>query len=127
VVAADPATAHLLRFSHPLPGGAVAHTLHAWTDQAELNKYDCFPSGHTEVSLVVLVACWRYWRKAFPFFLAAVSGLLVGTLYLRYHYGIDIVAGALLAWWIVSAFPQWNQAWIEHRDRLPGGRRSADA
>jgi membrane-associated phospholipid phosphatase len=62
---------------------------------------DCFPSGHTMMTLVTLHAAWRFERKAFWILLPFGSGLVVATVYLRYHYGVDVLAGIL---WYLFAF-----------------------
>jgi membrane-associated phospholipid phosphatase len=67
-------------------------------DGLEHNKTDAFPSGHTAVALVTLVYSWKYREKAlFRILVPAVSALIVSTVYLRYHYVIDVIAGVLLA------------------------------
>jgi membrane-associated phospholipid phosphatase len=64
----------------------------------EHNKTDAFPSGHTAVALVSLFLAWKYRQKAlFRVLVPAVSALIVSTVYLRYHYVIDVIAGVLLA------------------------------
>ncbi len=59
-------------------------------------KSDAFPSGHTAVTLVVLYAAYKFQKNLFWFFLPVVLALLVSTVYLRYHYVIDVIAGILL-------------------------------
>ena len=82
----------------PLEGLFAAEAL--WgllIDTLEINKFDAFPSGHTEVSLIVLFYALRYSRPAFCILFPVISLLLFSTVYLRYHYVVDLVAGALLA------------------------------
>ncbi|MBX5481500.1 MAG: phosphatase PAP2 family protein [Myxococcaceae bacterium] len=57
---------------------------------------DCFPSGHTGVTLTVLVVAWRYQRKFFWIFLPVGTGLILGTLVGRFHYGIDLICAVPL-------------------------------
>lgn len=59
-------------------------------------KRDAFPSGHTAVSLLVLVLSWQYARVLFFPLLLIVLSLLVATVYFRFHYVIDIIGGVLL-------------------------------
>jgi len=67
-------------------------------DGLEHNKTDAFPSGHTAVALVTLVYAWKYREKAlFRILAPAVSALIFSTVYLRYHYVVDVIAGILLA------------------------------
>ncbi len=59
---------------------------------------DVFPSLHVALSAVCLFVAWRYNRPSFYIFLPFVVGLWISTIYLRYHYTIDIVAGLALAY-----------------------------
>lgn len=62
-----------------------------------LAQRDAFPSGHTMMT-IVLIALGFQWRTRSRFFILAVGGLLIAaTVYLRYHYVIDVLAGAALA------------------------------
>lgn len=69
----------------------------ALLDRLEGIHYDCFPSGHT---LLTLLAWWstrrisRYFFFAFTIF--TVSQIF-STVYLRYHYVVDLLAGAVFA------------------------------
>jgi len=109
VIAEIPALAHLVTFQGPLPGSALTHWLRHSIEAAEFNMRDCFPSGHTYISLVTLLLCWRYERKLFVVMAPIVAGLIMGTLYLRYHYIIDLVAGALMAILVARLVPLWWQ------------------
>lgn len=66
-------------------------------DRAEGITRDCFPSGHTELTLLVLFYAYKLHRRSFWFFLPFGIGIILSTVYLRYHYVIDVVAGAALA------------------------------
>ena len=75
-------------------------------DTLEGTQYDCFPSGHVAV---VLVGCYIA-RKISPavFYLFLTFSMLItfSTVYLRYHYVIDVIAGAVLAILVVAAGPK---------------------
>jgi membrane-associated phospholipid phosphatase len=63
----------------------------------EKNKTDAFPSGHTAVSLMSLYYAWKSReKKLFVGLIPVVAGLIVSTVYLRYHYVIDVIAGIAL-------------------------------
>ncbi|MEQ8768380.1 MAG: phosphatase PAP2 family protein [Planctomycetota bacterium] len=75
-------------------------TQHVWTvlSSLEANKLDAFPSGHTEVTLVLMILAYRTSRRrAFPILAILGSLLIFSTVYLRYHYVIDVVVGIALA------------------------------
>lgn len=64
---------------------------------------DCFPSGHTEIPLLTLWLAHRYQRKIFRIYLPILIGMIFSTVYLRFHYVVDIFAGAALAGGIILA------------------------
>ena len=112
VIAESLDAGHLVSFGGPLDGSGITVWLRHALHTAEANKRDCFPSGHTYISLVVLFSAWRYQRRVFLPYLFVISGLILGTLYLRYHYVIDLVVGALLAWLVMKSIPDWNRKWL---------------
>jgi hypothetical protein len=57
---------------------------------------DCFPSGHTGVTLIMLIFAWRYRRTFFWIVLPVGTGLILGTLVGRFHYGIDLLCAVPL-------------------------------
>lgn len=61
----------------------------------ELAQRDVFPSGHTQMTLVVIYLAFRneLWSRWFLVVLGSL--LIVGTVYLRYHYVVDVVGGVL--------------------------------
>lgn len=80
-------------------------------------KRDAFPSGHTAVTLLVLWLSYRYDKKLFLFFLPVVSMLVFSTVYCRYHYAIDVIAGAALAFFAMITGNRLYESW--HGDRPP--------
>ena len=81
----------------PLPRGAVARAIDETLNTLESNKRDCFPSGHTMVVTAVLLEAARRSRKTFWLFLPFAAGLVVATVFCRYHYVADVLAGLTLA------------------------------
>lgn len=80
-------------------------------ESLELDMRDCFPSGHTEVTLVTLACAWRFHRATFWALFAPATGLLFSTLYLRYHYAVDVLAGAALAGLVLWSGPGLHRRW----------------
>ncbi len=81
----------------PLEGVLIREQLAGLIYWMEQFPRDCFPSGHTEIPLVALWLAYRFRRKLFYIYLPIVAGLICSTVYLRYHYVIDVIAGAALA------------------------------
>ena len=53
----------------------------------------CIPSAHVAASVVILGVFGRFIKKGFPVALFLVTGVIVSTVYNRYHYVTDMVAG----------------------------------
>ena len=53
---------------------------------------DCFPSGHTGGTLVVLSFAFLFERRVFAVMLLPATALILATLLGRFHYAIDLVA-----------------------------------
>ena len=87
-------------FTVPLVGG-MATEANATLVALGSNHVDVFPSMHCAASAFILAFDRRHSRGRFRLFLVPVVGLWVSTLYLRYHYLVDLLAGfalAALAW-----------------------------
>jgi membrane-associated phospholipid phosphatase len=88
----------------------------------EAKRHDAFPSGHSDVTWLVAALAWQYDRKSFYWFFGPISVLLpLGTVYLRYHYGTDVIAGAFFAigtWRLCSAIERRS---AESQDANPPG------
>ena len=96
----------------PLQGSVLFESVRHAIDSLEAIKRDCFPSGHTEMTLVTLYYAWRFHKKTFAVLLPIGSLLILATVYLRYHYAIDVVAGAVLAALVLWAGPPLY-AWLK--------------
>ncbi|MEJ2696551.1 MAG: phosphatase PAP2 family protein [Candidatus Sulfobium sp.] len=79
-----------------LSGFLIADPVRDLLNRLEGIKRDAFPSGHTGVSLVVLYLAFRFRRRLFWFFLPVVMALIFSTVYCRYHYVVDVIAGIAL-------------------------------
>jgi len=95
----------------PLQGIPATDAMIAWVNRAEGTCRDCFPSGHVAMVVLLAVFSYRTCRFLVPFYAATGAGILLGTVYLRYHYVVDIPAGILLAVFCVRAGPRFYQWW----------------
>lgn len=84
-------------YSIHLKGSFITDFVRDTLNALEHNKRDCMPSGHTQIVLMVLYLASRYERLLFSIFLPIVCLLIISTVYLRYHYVIDLFAGFLFA------------------------------
>lgn len=97
----------------PLPRAALAKAIDGTLDRLESSRRNCFPSGHTMVTVAVLVESARRSRKTFLGLLPFAAGLVAATVIGRYHYVVDVLAGLVLTFAvlglaraIVRRFPQ---------------------
>jgi hypothetical protein len=85
------------RITYPpveLDGWILGAHLRALVVAMEWEMPDAFPSGHTLLSLLVLIMSWRLHRLSFWILLGPAAGCIAATAILRYHYVIDL-AGSL--------------------------------
>ncbi|HEX5474994.1 MAG TPA: phosphatase PAP2 family protein [Vicinamibacterales bacterium] len=99
-------------FTTPLHGGALTNMQQAMIEMMPRHaSRAAFPSLHSAVSCLSLYYAWRYCRWFFPILLVLVVGLLTSTVYLRHHYVLDLVAGAMLVPWAVWASGRLDRWW----------------
>jgi len=58
---------------------------------------DAFPSGHTIIILLITYLSHKIRSKSFYFYLPYSILMMFSTIYMRYHYVIDLIAGFLIA------------------------------
>jgi membrane-associated phospholipid phosphatase len=105
-------------YSVPLEGSFITDFVRDTLNALEHNKRDCMPSGHTQIVLIALYLAGRYEKILFYIYLPIICALILSTVYLRYHYVIDLFAGVGLAvgcmiigpllyrWWNVKGSEQ---------------------
>ena len=100
--------------SQLLPGGYCT-ALIGWIERFARVHGAAFPSAHVAGSMVALLASWRYRRWLFwaclPFFVS----MCIATVYGRYHYIADVLAGL-----VVGALGFTVGEWLlKQRNALP--------
>ena len=80
-----------------IDGGGMVPVGAAAAEVMRLAPRDAFPSGHALVTILAIFWAWRY-RLGVRWAVTVIGGLLIlATVYLRYHYVVDVLAGAVLA------------------------------
>jgi membrane-associated phospholipid phosphatase len=74
---------------------------------AEVVQRDIFPSGHTMITLIVMYLSFRLKSRSRYFFVPIGALLIFSTVYLWYHYVIDLVGGLLF-----MIFTLWSGRYI---------------
>ena len=101
--------------SVPLEGRWVTDFVRDTLNALEHNKRDCMPSGHTQIVLMVLYLACRYEKFLFYVFFPIICGLIFSTVYLRYHYVIDLFAGVTFATASLIIAPRFYRWWNAER------------
>ena len=81
---------------------------------AEVVQRDIFPSGHTMITLIVIYLSVRLNSRSRYFFVPVGSLLIFSTVYLWYHYVIDLIGGLtfmIFAVWSAKYIFNW---WRKH-------------
>jgi membrane-associated phospholipid phosphatase len=94
-------------------------------------RRDVFPSLHVGISFLVWLYAYRSSRRLFWILSPLILSLWISTVYLRYHYLVDVLAGLALAplsFWLTRwLFESWGEitlsvpfpaAWIERWPQL---------
>ncbi len=77
---------------------------------ALLAQRDCFPSGHTEMTVITIAIAIKFKARCAMLIAPLGIGLIFATVYMRYHYGIDVIAGA-----IAGVFVLCTASWLESK------------
>ena len=107
VPAVGPRYAMAQEFTVPLDGYFLtAPAAEGWRALETIQR-DCFPSLHTALTTITLIYLWRHrslphGRLLLSLCTPAIGLLWASTLYLRYHYGVDVLAGWILG--VVCAY-----------------------
>ena len=97
-----------------LHGFLIAEPIQILLNRLEGIKRDAFPSGHTAITVLVLYLAYRYNKVFFRIALPVVSALVFATVYCRYHYVVDVIAGLALTI-LTLVLGERYYAWWEQR------------
>ena len=95
-----------------------------------LTAHGAFPSLHCAVALLAVLLAWRHLRWFSWFQMPFVAGLVAGTVYLRHHWVVDILAGFVLtffSFWAGPRIQDWWSARAASDSGRSGTRRPLDA
>jgi membrane-associated phospholipid phosphatase len=112
VPAAGPYLALPDEFTVPLTGWAITK-FNAFVVANGSNGVDVFPSLHCAISCFLLFFDRQHARWRHRLYLAPCMGLWLATIYLRYHYVVDVVAGFALATFALWVANRWEQCATE--------------
>ena len=102
------------QYTVSLGGGAITSMQMGVVAQDLSIPRDVFPSLHTAMSCVMFFYIAKYRRRWLWLYAPIAVSILMSTVYLRYHYFIDVVAGIALASFTCYFGGRWNlryRAW----------------
>ncbi|MBI1803118.1 MAG: phosphatase PAP2 family protein [Ignavibacteriae bacterium] len=110
--------------SRDLPGLYVTDALRNFINSGEsiprdvvnpiaFAQRDAFPSGHAQMTLIVMFLAQRYRLKSRWALHAMGTLLIISTVYLRYHYVVDLFGGAIFMLFTVWTAPKIFNWWEE--------------
>jgi len=76
-----------------------------------LAQRDVFPSGHTQMTLLTIFFSWKYRVRSRHVITILGTLLILSTVYLRYHYVVDLAGGALFAALTLLTAPHLIYSW----------------
>ncbi len=76
-----------------------------------LAQRDAFPSGHTQMALISLYLAHQYRLKSRFILYLLGTLLIISTVYLRYHYVIDVIGGVIFMIITVWTAPKIVALW----------------
>jgi membrane-associated phospholipid phosphatase len=82
---------------------------------------DAFPSGHTQMTLIILYFAHLYRVKSRYVLYVVGTLLIISTVYLRYHYVVDLIGGVLFMAFTVWTAPKlfaWLKSWSVGTERV---------
>ncbi len=93
-----------LEYAAILPSFGLRDLLHGTLTENAMTRRDCFPSGHTMMACYVAWLGWQRAPRSLLVFGPWAALTVLATLYLRYHYLVDVLVGLLYfgLWVVVS-------------------------
>ncbi len=76
-----------------------------------LVQRDVFPSGHTQMTLIVIYLAYKFRVRTRWFLWISGTLLIIATVYLQYHYVIDLIGGAVFMVFTIWSAPILEKKW----------------
>lgn len=89
-------------------GGGIIESL---PNPAQFANRDTFPSGHTQLTLTAMYIAFTCRTKIRWGLLVVGTLLIISTVYMRYHYAVDVLAGMLFFLFAVWSGKKIDRLW----------------
>ena len=104
-------------FTVPLTGWAISR-FNALVVANGSNGVDVFPSLHCAISAYLLFFDRQHARWRHQLYVVPCAGLWLATIYLRYHYFVDVFVGFALAAFALWLTNRWEKPYASHAPNL---------
>ena len=91
------------RLGPPLSGHFFFDLVHQMSARGGA-RGGAFPSAHVSGAVVVSLVAWRHQRRLAYLLLPIIGGVMMATVYGRFHYALDTLAGAVLVVAVVMGY-----------------------
>ncbi len=105
------------QYSVEIEGSQFSQIVRDNINSVEYTKRDCFPSLHNTTILLTLLFAFKRERWFAWIFLPFALGQFFATVYLRYHYFIDVIVGWALAMFCYFIGPIVYRYWEKKREQ----------
>lgn len=123
--AVPPRITLLSRFTRTLDGSIISNTANRLINISLATSRAAFPSLHCANTILNMLYSFRFKKAFFYAFLPIGTGLILGTVYLRHHYVVDIIAGIALAILVYFVTPRLSTQW-ERWQKMAIRQKSSD-
>ncbi len=79
------------------------------------NGVDALPSLHAGITAIFMYYLYKYNRRFFWWTLPILASVYPATIYLRFHYVTDIIAGVVVAALVLWLTPKLNDWWFDEK------------
>ena len=93
------------RLEAPLADGFFYRLAHFFSERGGA-RGGAFPSAHVSVSLVIWLVAWQRQRRLAWALAPVIAGLVGATVYGRFHYVLDVLAGLVVAVVVTECYRQ---------------------
>lgn len=92
------------QYTHQLRGVWIADWFQNSISKAAVGTYGAFPSAHCSLSVIAPILTHRLGLRVYTWIAVICAvGVIIGTVVLRYHYMVDVLAGLMVCilsvWW----------------------------
>jgi membrane-associated phospholipid phosphatase len=99
-----------------LPGALLAGALRDIMNSMERVAHDAYPSGHVAIAIVVIAYSVRWTVRLRWVLVPMMLMLILSTVYLRYHYVVDVLSGFVLGGGLLFLIPRLCSWWARPRE-----------